>query len=287
MAAFPAPGPSQDLSKLKPLLNSTGSHPVRGRGQFLFGAAAGYYNLMVRAAKADGVNVVGVSGHRTNAQQWELYRRWKAGTGNLAAYPGTSKHEFGLAADVHTNNCTDLKVVNWLKANVSRFRFKLTVRSECWHVQYMGLDMNASAPSEIPMSRLPIVPPNVRLRFPFRMKGDEMAAAQRVLVEEYGKVMEIDGFWGPDSDEALREVQAELEILVDGVWGEGTNLAIEQDLANRGTAESDLVGTVLNLTGEVARLKTSLEQALEDKANALAAQAKAQAIVEKVRAAVE
>jgi hypothetical protein len=43
-----------------------------------------------------------VSGYRTFAEQSELYRLYLARIGNLAARPGTSNHERGLAADVHT-----------------------------------------------------------------------------------------------------------------------------------------------------------------------------------------
>lgn len=41
------------------------------------------------------------AGRRTTAEQQALYDRWKAGTGNLAAAPGTSWHEFGFAVDVN------------------------------------------------------------------------------------------------------------------------------------------------------------------------------------------
>lgn len=41
-----------------------------------------------------------VSGVRTNAEQWVLWRAYQNGTGNLAAYPGTSRHETRRAADL-------------------------------------------------------------------------------------------------------------------------------------------------------------------------------------------
>jgi len=303
MTSFPAPGPNQDLSKLKPLVNSTGSHPVRGRGQWLFGAAAGYYNLMVRAAKADGVNLVGVSGHRTNAQQWELYRLWKAGRGNLAAYPGTSRHEFGQAVDVHTANCTDVKVTSWLKANAHRFRFKLTVKSECWHLQYMGDDMDAPVPTEIPMFDLPVAVPTIMIRDP-RMKGPDITLAQKVLVSYGYDIGPVDGVWGPNCDKALRILQRELGIKVDGQWGAGTNFALEQDLSEKATPDPDEIEklkaqlaatneTVLDyaarisaMTDAAATVRLSLEQAQADRAQALSDLEKASATLARVRAAL-
>ena len=39
-------------------------------------------------------------GWRTHARQWVLWNAYQSGTGNLAAYPGTSNHEGGWAADM-------------------------------------------------------------------------------------------------------------------------------------------------------------------------------------------
>ena len=47
-----------------------------------------------------GEKVSITSGHRTRDEQEVLYQRYLAGTGNLAAKPGTSNHESGNAADV-------------------------------------------------------------------------------------------------------------------------------------------------------------------------------------------
>jgi D-alanyl-D-alanine carboxypeptidase len=53
--------------------------------------------LRILGQGAGAVSVI--SGFRTRQQQEELYRRYLAGTGNLAARPGTSMHERGLAVD--------------------------------------------------------------------------------------------------------------------------------------------------------------------------------------------
>lgn len=63
---------------------------------------------MVRAPLAKKLNRLGQKrrkfifineGWRTHARQWELWNLYKSGRGNLAAYPGTSNHEGGNAAD--------------------------------------------------------------------------------------------------------------------------------------------------------------------------------------------
>lgn len=78
--------------------------------------------------------VVIVSGLRTNAEQWALWRAYKSGTGNLAAYPGTSNHETGRAADC---NVAGISVGSWPGARrvMRRVGLCLPVPGEAWHVQ--------------------------------------------------------------------------------------------------------------------------------------------------------
>lgn len=67
-----------------------------------------------------------VSGRRSRAEQEELYRRYKAGTGNLAAKPGTSNHEHGAAVDFGG----DLELVAKL---APKYGLHAPVRGEPWH----------------------------------------------------------------------------------------------------------------------------------------------------------
>jgi hypothetical protein len=74
-----------------------------------------------------------ISSFRTRAQQAELYRRYKAGNGNLAAPPGQSNHETGNAVDISSS---------WLASNPQVKRWLLQhgwtndVPGEPWHWQY-------------------------------------------------------------------------------------------------------------------------------------------------------
>jgi|GEM_PF-1576983 len=90
---------------------------------------------MQAAANADGVRLSLTSGFRTLAEQKHLYNCYTSrscNSGNLAARPGYSNHQSGLAVDVSTSS--------WLTRNASRFGFVRTVSKEAWHYEYRGKD---------------------------------------------------------------------------------------------------------------------------------------------------
>jgi hypothetical protein len=90
---------------------------------------------MQAAAHAAGVNLSLTSGFRTMAEQRRLYSCYQTGScnnGNLAARPGYSNHQNGLALDLSTSS--------WLAKNASRFGFVRTVSKEPWHYEFRGND---------------------------------------------------------------------------------------------------------------------------------------------------
>jgi hypothetical protein len=90
---------------------------------------------MQAAAHAAGVRLSLTSGFRTNAEQKYLYNCYlskRCNNGNLAARPGYSHHQNGLALDLSTSS--------WLTKNASRFGFVRTVPREAWHYEYRGAD---------------------------------------------------------------------------------------------------------------------------------------------------
>jgi hypothetical protein len=101
------------------------------------GAAQNLASLRAESVRRLGVDVAPagpLSGYRTYAQQAELYRQYLAGTGPLAARPGTSAHETGRALDVSTPG--GRQAVDLLGA---RFGWrKIEAPSEWWHVSYLG-----------------------------------------------------------------------------------------------------------------------------------------------------
>jgi LAS superfamily LD-carboxypeptidase LdcB len=86
------------------------------------------------AAKKDGKNLRIISGFRTMKEQKKLYARWKAGRGNLAAKPGRSNHQNGIALDLNPKEGGNKK---WLQKNAGKFDFCRTVPSEDWHYEYL------------------------------------------------------------------------------------------------------------------------------------------------------
>lgn len=93
------------------------------------------FKLMASAARKAGVELAVRSGFRSHAKQAKLYRRYRRGTGNLAARPGYSQHESGRALDLVV---TREQTYQWLVAHANAFGFHRTVRGEPWHWEYVG-----------------------------------------------------------------------------------------------------------------------------------------------------
>lgn len=72
------------------------------------------------------------SSFRTRQDQQRLYDLYISGKGNLAAKPGNSNHEKGLAFDLgYENDATR----QWVLANASRFGLTFPISSEPWHAE--------------------------------------------------------------------------------------------------------------------------------------------------------
>lgn len=77
-----------------------------------------------------------VSGRRTRAEQETLHLRFLEGTGNLAAVPGTSRHESGQAVDAYVDGVALANVPGALAAAHS-LGLGFPVPGEAWHVETM------------------------------------------------------------------------------------------------------------------------------------------------------
>lgn len=93
---------------------------------------------MVDAAADDGVAVVMNSGFRTYAEQKFLYDQYKKGVPgyNLAAPPGSSNHQTGIAIDIAVGGAAAGPIYDWLADHATSFGFIRTVKSEPWHWEY-------------------------------------------------------------------------------------------------------------------------------------------------------
>lgn len=99
---------------------------------------ANAFAQMQEAARKEGVYLRVVSGFRSYEEQQYLYRCYvncSCNSCNLAAPPGYSNHNSGVALDLNTH---EPGVYRWLARNAARFGFERTVPSEDWHWEYLG-----------------------------------------------------------------------------------------------------------------------------------------------------
>lgn len=79
------------------------------------------------------------SGKRSRDEQAQLYEAYKNGTGNLAAPPGSSNHETGLAADIGGDK-------GCAHAHAAAYGLHFPVDGEDWHIEPVGLRETAGTP---------------------------------------------------------------------------------------------------------------------------------------------
>ncbi|MFJ6452830.1 M15 family metallopeptidase [Paenarthrobacter sp. NPDC091669] len=129
--------------------------------------AATAFNAFVKAAKAGGVNVRAVSGYRSYAQQQSLYHDYVLRYGQetadtLAARPGHSEHQTGLAMDIGNSNGACALQACFADTPVGRFaasegwKYGFIIRYpagaqaitgytyEPWHLRYVGKELAGS-----------------------------------------------------------------------------------------------------------------------------------------------
>jgi hypothetical protein len=106
-----------------------------GGGKVMRIDAAGAYKRMAAAAKSAGITLRVNSAFRSMAAQQRLYKLYKSGKGNLAARPGYSNHQGGIAVDIEVGS-TASPTYKWLARNAAKHGFRRTVPSEPWHWEY-------------------------------------------------------------------------------------------------------------------------------------------------------
>lgn len=92
---------------------------------------------LIACVEATGVDLFPyvISSYRSREQQAALYAAFLAGTGNLAAAPGSSNHETGTAMDLSsTFQYAHPEVRGWLLSH----GWVADVPSEYWHLHWIG-----------------------------------------------------------------------------------------------------------------------------------------------------
>lgn len=110
-----------------------------GGGKVLRADAAAEFDRMQRAALSQGVPLRVNSAFRTMQEQESLWERYMAGEGNIAAKPGFSNHQNGLAVDIEVQRSTRSVTYKWLAENAATYGFDNAEGSrigEPWHWVY-------------------------------------------------------------------------------------------------------------------------------------------------------
>jgi hypothetical protein len=106
--------------------------------EFLTEETAEPYFEMVKAAGEEGVRIVVNSGFRSYPEQkhlWEGYSKGWPGY-NLAAKPGRSNHQNGIALDIPVAGGPGNPTYDWLAEYATSYGFVRTVKKEPWHWEY-------------------------------------------------------------------------------------------------------------------------------------------------------
>ncbi len=108
-------------------------------GEFLRSDAAKSYNKMYAAARKQGITLAVNDGFRSMSEQQYLYNLYKSGRGNVAAPPGYSNHQNGIATDIQVGGW-GTSTFNWLARNAGRYGFSNAEGrsvNEPWHWVYV------------------------------------------------------------------------------------------------------------------------------------------------------
>jgi zinc D-Ala-D-Ala carboxypeptidase len=154
--------------------------------------AAKSYLSMVEAARAEGIDLIAISGFRTKEDQRQLFydisrqrNQTPAQRAQVSAPPGYSEHHTGYAVDIGdgANPSANLSpsfektpAFLWLEKNAARFSFELSfqpnnsqgVMYEPWHWRFVGDDLSLAtfykrhnrAPAANPSTSPFITPPS-------------------------------------------------------------------------------------------------------------------------------
>lgn len=99
-----------------------------------------YFALGQRYYQQNGTYLTATQSFRSMAQQeyfWNCYQTKACNNGNVAAQPGYSNHQGGLAVDFNVGDWNS-SISVWFTSNLSAFGLARSVPSEAWHVSPSG-----------------------------------------------------------------------------------------------------------------------------------------------------
>lgn len=189
------------------------------------------YRLAAYIKAEIGVKTIIGWGLRSIARQAIAYQNYLNG-GTLAAKPGASWHNYGLAVDV--NKLSTGRYPGTLNADYDLFaaskaetlyQYGLThtVTGEPWHIQpietkgwpgdkfaFSDLDDWVNTPTGYPL---------LQLTEPVRMQGAAVKELQRLLNLRNNAGLPLTGLFGEQTDDALQAFQGAKGLIADGQAG--------------------------------------------------------------------
>jgi len=201
-----------------------------------------------------------VSGCRTYQQQVELYRRYRAGTGNLAANPdrrfgpnGKFRGSWHLEQEDGYAYAVDIRLsggLSWAEfhAAAEEWGIRKTVPSENWHMQPYGYlngkwqwfpapAMKGKEDKTLTKAPPPPAPAIVAKTMPTvrrGSRGEHVKVMQKKLtdlgfrVSKHPKKSGIDGIAGRMTIAALKRFQRSRKLKADGICGKNTWKALNK-----------------------------------------------------------
>lgn len=125
---------------------------VAGSGYLRDDAARQYLSMSLAFSRAIGRSLTITEGYRSYDRQLQYWRAYQAGTGNLAAYPGTSNHGWGISCDFGAGvESAGTAAKRWMDANAPAYGWAPTgngfSQREPWHFDYTAAYAGAPAGS--------------------------------------------------------------------------------------------------------------------------------------------
>ena len=196
-----------------------------GGGYYLRVDAARAFNAMSADARRRwGRSITVISAYRSYAKQVYLYQLYRSGRGNLAAYPGTSNHGWGLAVDLTPQ--WSRWAVDQIGARYGFAKRCSDAQSEWWHVVYnpgctgaKAIPAAASGPRTL---RKGMRGKDVQEVQTYLQRGNYLPHAKK------GQRPVLDGVFGENTRQAVLRFQRGNHLTADGAVGPATIAALRR-----------------------------------------------------------
>jgi len=188
-------------------LPSSALHSI-GRGYSLAAAAArSFLAMSAESSRCYGTPILVRAAYRTLALQWYFWRLYQSGRGNLAAYPGTSNHGWGLAVDLY--NTRMRQIVDAIGGKYGWAKRWSDAPSEWWHIKYSSTHDSHHYASTRPTLH-------------YGMHGTSVKKLKRWLRGLGFKSVDGSNVFGKATLSAVKRIQKKHGLKADGIVGPKT-----------------------------------------------------------------